>query len=64
VLSSFYWKLVVVFLMQKVVRFVAQYIDADSGDLIEESIIKEEALSKASTLKELGYTHIEQIVAL
>lgn len=47
--------------MQKVVRFVAQYIDADSGDLIEESIIKEEALSKANTLKELGYTHIEQI---
>jgi hypothetical protein len=47
--------------MKKVVRFVAQYIDAESGDLIEESIIKEETLSKACTLKELGYTHIEQI---
>jgi hypothetical protein len=47
--------------MKTVVKFVAQYIDADSGDLIEESIIKEEVISKAETLKELGYTHIEQI---
>ncbi len=47
--------------MKKVVRFIAQYIDSDSGDLIEESIIKEEFLSKADTLKGLGYTHIEQI---
>jgi hypothetical protein len=47
--------------MKTVVKFVAQYIDADSGDLIEESIIKEEVISKAETLKGLGYTHIEQI---
>jgi hypothetical protein len=47
--------------MQKVVRFVAQYIDVDSGDLIEEAIMKEEVMSKAKTLKELGYTHLEQI---
>ena len=47
--------------MKKVVRFIAQYVDADSGDLIEEAVIKEEALSKAETLKGLGYTHIEQI---
>ena len=47
--------------MKKVVRFIAQYIDADSGDLIEESILNEEVLSNAITLKELGYTHIEQI---
>ena len=47
--------------MKKVVRFIAQYIDADSGDLIEEAVIKEEVLSKAETLKGLGYTHIEQI---
>ena len=49
------------FKMKKVVRFIAQYIDADSGDLIEEAVIKEEVLSKAETLKGLGYTHIEQI---
>ena len=47
--------------MKKVVRFIAQYIDARSGDVIEESVIKEEVLSKAETLKGLGYTHIEQI---
>lgn len=47
--------------MKKVVRFIAQCIDADSGDIIEESIMNEEALSKAETLQGLGYTHIEQI---
>ena len=47
--------------MKKVVRFIAQYVDADSGDLIEEAVIKEDVLSKAETLKGLGYTHIEQI---
>ena len=47
--------------MKKVIRFVAQCINADNGDVIEESILKEEALTKAKTLKELGYLHIEQI---
>ena len=47
--------------MKKVVRFIAQYIDVESGDLIEESTLNEEVLDKASTLKELGYTHSEQI---
>jgi len=47
--------------MKKIVRFIAQCIDADSGELIEESILNEEVLSKAETLKELGYIHIEQI---
>ena len=47
--------------MKKVIRFVAQCINAENGDLIEESILKEETLTKAKTLKELGYLHIEQI---
>ena len=47
--------------MKKVVRFIAQCIDSDSGDIIEEAIMNEESLSKAETLKMLGYTHIEQI---
>jgi hypothetical protein len=47
--------------MRKVVRYIAQCIDADSGDVMEESIMNEETLSKAETLKGLGYTHIEQL---
>tara|TARA_B110000503_G_scaffold120799_1_gene183781 strand:- start:24 stop:1355 length:1332 start_codon:yes stop_codon:yes gene_type:complete len=47
--------------MKKVIRFVAQCVNAENGDLIEESILKEESLTKAKTLKELGYLHIEQI---
>ena len=47
--------------MKKVVRFIAQCIDVESGDLIEEYIMNEEILNKADTLRELGYTHIEQI---
>ena len=47
--------------MKKVVRFIAQYVDDDSGDLIEEAVIKEDVLGKAETLKGLGHTHIKQI---
>ena len=47
--------------MQKIIQFVARCIDASTGNLIEESIIHEEAVEKAPTLKELGYLHIEQI---
>lgn len=47
--------------MQKVVKFIAQYVNVDSGELIEEVTIKEEVLSKAKTLRGLGYTHIEQV---
>jgi len=32
--------------MKKVVRFIAQYVDADSGHLIEEAVIKEDVLGK------------------
>ena len=48
--------------MKKVVRFIAQCIDADSGELIEESIMNEEVLSKAETLKGLGYTEASPIL--
>jgi hypothetical protein len=34
--------------MKKVVRFIAQCIDTDSGELIEESIMKEEVLSNTN----------------
>ena len=47
--------------MTKVIRFLAQCIDQNTGDVLEESIMNEEVLQKASTLQELGYTHIKQI---
>jgi len=50
--------------MKKIIRFVAQCIDAKSGDLTEESIVNEEVLTKAETLNGLGYVHLEQIDCL
>lgn len=47
--------------MIKGIRFVAQSIDLATGEVIEESILREDLLSKARTLKELGYLHAEQI---
>ena len=47
--------------MQKIIQFVARCVDASSGELIEESIMREELVEKAPTLKELGYLHVEQI---
>jgi hypothetical protein len=43
------------------IRLVAQNYDIRTGKIIEEKIIKDEKVSKARTLKELGYIHIEQI---
>ena len=47
--------------MTKVIRFLAQCIDQNTGDVLEESIMNEEILEKATILQELGYTHIKQI---
>jgi hypothetical protein len=46
--------------MIKGIRFVAQSIDLATGEVIEESILREDLLSKARTLKELGYLHSDQ----
>ena len=43
------------------IRLVAQNYDIRTGKIIEEKIIKDEKVSKARTLKKLGYIHIEQI---
>ena len=43
------------------IRLVAQNYDIGTGKIIQEEIIKDEKVSKARTLKELGYIHIEQI---
>ena len=47
--------------MQTGIRFIAQCYDIASGETIEESILRDDKLLKADTLKELGYLHIEQI---
>ena len=36
--------------MKKVVRFIAQCIDTDSGDIMEESIMNEEVLEASPVL--------------
>jgi hypothetical protein len=47
--------------MAKIIRFLAQCIDESTGDVLEESIMSTEVLQKASTLQDLGYTHVQQI---
>jgi len=47
--------------MEKGIRVIAQYYEIGTGKTIEESILRDEKLSKAETLHELGYLHIEQI---
>ena len=47
--------------MQTGIRFVAQHYDVATGKTLGESIIENAVLSKAATLKELGYLHVEQI---
>lgn len=42
-------------------RFVAQHHDVATGKIFDVSILENTALSKVTTLKELGYLHVEQI---
>ena len=46
---------------KKGIRYLAQCYDLDSGEVTEEILLSDEAISKASTLKELGYLNAEQI---
>jgi hypothetical protein len=46
---------------KKGIRYLAQCYDLDSGEVTEEILLSDEAISKANTLKELGYLHAEQI---
>lgn len=43
------------------VRLIAECYDIETGKTIEGAVLREEALSKATTLKELGYLHVDQI---
>ena len=45
--------------MQTGIRFIAQCYDIATGETIEESILRDDKLLKADTLKELGYLHID-----
>lgn len=47
--------------MKTGIRFIAQCYDIVTGKTIEESILHNEELSKAETINELGYLHVEQI---
>lgn len=47
--------------MTKGIRFIAQSYDIATGEVIEEALLRDDHISKASTLKELGYLHAEQI---
>ena len=47
--------------MQTGIRFIAQCYEITTGKTIEESILSDEKLSKAETINELGYLHVEQI---
>ena len=46
--------------MKTGIRFVAQHYEVASGNTLEESVLHDGKLSKAKTLKEFGYLHVEQ----
>src|SRR5690349_11020193 len=47
--------------MEKGIRIIAQCYEIETGKIIDESIIRDDPLSKAETLHGLGYRHVEQI---
>ena len=47
--------------MDRGIRFIAQCYEIDTGRVLEESVLRDDQISKACRLKELGYLHAEQI---
>ncbi len=47
--------------METGIRLVAQHYNLKTNEIIDEKIIREDKLSKAEVLKELGYLHTDQI---
>jgi len=47
--------------MEKGIRIVAQFYETGTGKIVEESILKDDPLTKAETLHQLGYRHVDQI---
>lgn len=47
--------------MEKGIRIVAQCYEIGTGKIVEESILKDDPLTKAETLHQLGYRHVDQI---
>ena len=47
--------------MGRGIRFIAQCYDIETGDVVDESLLRDDHISKACRLKELGYLHAEQI---
>lgn len=47
--------------METGIRFVAEHYSIKTGEVIKTTLIKDEVLTKATTLKELGFLHTEQI---
>jgi len=46
------------------IRFVAEYYDTKSGEVIDSKILRSDEVQRPTTLKELGYLHSEQIELL
>ena len=47
--------------MERGIRFIAQCYEIETGMVLEESLLRDDHISKACRLKELGYLHAEQI---
>ena len=47
--------------MSKKIRIIIQCYDATNGDVIDNEVVSDVTLKRATKLGELGYTHVEQI---
>ena len=50
--------------MSMSIRFVAEYYDTQSGEVVDSRILRSDEVQRPTTLKEFGYMHSEQIELL
>ena len=50
--------------METAIRFIAEYYDTKTNEVLESKIIREDKIKNPITIKDLGYLHKEQIELL
>lgn len=53
-----------VIIMNMAIRFIAEYYDIETGKVVESKIFRSDKIKKPTTIKDLGYLHIDQIKLL
>lgn len=50
--------------MNAAIRLIAEYYNTETGEVISSEVLRKNVIKKPTSIKELGYLHVEQIALL